>query len=358
MKTKHRVWSAVLTAAIMAGCSLSPGTPESSRLSLVIPPAPQRDLRHELGVFTPPGTVDGFDCYAVNVMAGDIPPSISHNEPKDMAAVYRKDPCSTYPGISSVTVPASSGGVLELTVPTGPARVVQMVGVKSAIGCPADRPVLDYCEGEDGICELRFPGFYELGRAVVDIFSDTTVTIPNQYPGASAKDIRCPGGHTTELALLHASSHAYSGMFSYPGSITVPPPGTALAGPGYCAANNSVDPNLIFVFDGNVDWTGKKLQVKIQGFGGTGATPSPPSCPSQVPGIYGFEIRHVSSLSSWVSTGMTGTNGEIIYEATGTPEVLAPLFGTDRRVIIGLSVTTGIGKIISITAIKAAAVPN
>src|SRR6202022_2732069 len=112
----------------------------------------------------------GFNCFAVNVAGDGIPTSSSL-----YADIEGATGC-TYPGVTSGLVPASKvDAIIQLSVPSGSERTVQVVGVQSTQGCPPDQKLADVLSAP------FITGIYEVGRTVTDIFLDSVVEIRNAY---------------------------------------------------------------------------------------------------------------------------------------------------------------------------------
>lgn len=113
---------------------------------------------------------DGFQCFALNVTGAGIsaPPRFGCSDP------------SQYLGVMGGMAPIE-GGQVDVLVPAGAGRKIQLIGFKSSIGCPNFAEMISIMEqtgsnGPDGIGDA-----YLLGETEVDVFGDTTVTIPATF---------------------------------------------------------------------------------------------------------------------------------------------------------------------------------
>ncbi|MEK7689890.1 MAG: IPT/TIG domain-containing protein, partial [Bdellovibrionota bacterium] len=122
-----------------------------------------------------PANVDEFDCYVVNVTGEGIAPTSYSTAGASCADL----------GVTSDLVPAATGGLIELEVPSGAGRTVQLIGVKSSAGCPAGTTLASLLLGPQA---ASFRGLYEIGRSTQDIFSDSTVELSNSYQAAAPID--------------------------------------------------------------------------------------------------------------------------------------------------------------------------
>ncbi len=132
--------------------------------------------------------LSGFDCFAINVMGPGIP-SQEVPKPGDPPAdvvfsrVMQGVP-TAYQGIISSKISYTPGPQsIELDVPAGPARMVQLIGLKSAA---ANDPIAQFCNGVTGFVPDG-EGFFEVGRSFIpNAFSDVGVTLNEDYVGKPA----------------------------------------------------------------------------------------------------------------------------------------------------------------------------
>ncbi|HUP58726.1 MAG TPA: LamG domain-containing protein [Bdellovibrionota bacterium] len=175
---------AALIALAFTSCSF--GTdPGYTTLSVRMPgkPAPARVFDPILSLA--PGSVAGFDCLAVNVMGKGIVPPSGYN-PGDFTfdALYAGSSCS-YPGINAIIPNVMGETKINLRVPTGPRRVIQVAGLVEEGSTICSVSDLDDPGGDGG-------SIYELGRTVVDLYRDFAVSVPNTYDSLTAaqQDLR------------------------------------------------------------------------------------------------------------------------------------------------------------------------
>ncbi|MGE0615174.1 MAG: LamG domain-containing protein [Bacteriovoracia bacterium] len=154
-----------------------------------------------------PTTINGFHCLAVNVIGPGIAPTFipqnqsgsgpgfnGTNEAQIFERLVNGQSHCTYPGVTSTVVSMAEGGAVEVSVPTGPNRLVQVLGLELVSGaCPVGtRPIDLLIDGPNGqIGATKFVA--EVGRQRVDIFGDMTLDISNNYNAATADDVRCRG---------------------------------------------------------------------------------------------------------------------------------------------------------------------
>ena len=121
-------------------------------------------------ILSAPSVTSSFDCLAVNVM-GDGISSNAHKQTTDGKF------CS-YSGITSKPILFSENTIFDLKVPSGLARKIQVLGlVDASTGiCKISQSIGDSKE-LSGTYDLAF----ELGSAVLDLFSNQKVSIQNEY---------------------------------------------------------------------------------------------------------------------------------------------------------------------------------
>jgi hypothetical protein len=114
--------------------------------------------------FETPTSIDSLNCFAINVKGPGILP-----DPRFNCDFPDKGP-SQVAGF----VPVTSAS-MELMVPVGAARTIQLIGVQSTIGCP-DLNTLLANQGQDAFKDtIGEP--YLLGEATIDVFDDVGVSI-------------------------------------------------------------------------------------------------------------------------------------------------------------------------------------
>jgi hypothetical protein len=118
-------------------------------------------------------------CYALNVKGPGIMP-----DPRLPCADPSKG-MGAFAGFVS-----ASESEMQLMVPAGPDRVVQLIGIESTVGCPDLNTILDLGV-QNGINGMGEP--YEIGTVTTDIFDDTAVTIVANFE-SSTKAFGCGGG--------------------------------------------------------------------------------------------------------------------------------------------------------------------
>jgi hypothetical protein len=158
----------------------------------------------------PPATISGFDCLAINVMGFGIPPTAQTcgcTDPNNCTCnqgaleAYALLPenlagqtfCA-YPGVTSNPIPNTAGTKeLDMSVPTGPQRIVEIVGIMD--------PSNDVCNTGVPVGTTNDKGtanYYEIGRDVIDLFASQAVTLPDTFDtlnaqGQLAHQLNCNG---------------------------------------------------------------------------------------------------------------------------------------------------------------------
>ena len=148
------------------------------KLRIVIPPGGAgpalRGLLPARSALSAPAALSAFTCFGVAVSGPGIAP-----HPRFPATCVQ--PGTAFPGILGGLVPAAAGGVIELSVPSGPSRIIQLVGVVSSDGtCAA---------AADGLSDTtgHFGTPYELDRLELGLFKDARVELTLQYDAATPR---------------------------------------------------------------------------------------------------------------------------------------------------------------------------
>lgn len=132
----------------------------------------------------------GFTCFAVNVTgpgipalpgsihAGDPPPSVAY------ARAVQAGVPDAYPGIvSNRILPTPGAQNIELDVPAGAGRLIQLIGLKES---SAGDPIALFCNnaGPLPVGSGSGDGYFEVGRAFVpNAFNDLALTLNEDYAG-------------------------------------------------------------------------------------------------------------------------------------------------------------------------------
>ncbi|MBC7692768.1 MAG: hypothetical protein H7222_13485 [Methylotenera sp.] len=182
------------SALVVSGCSLSPHEEGKSHLYFSIDATGHSDsqasVSHlgqnspiftlmQVGLSSPQPVPSGYaDCYAVNVVGSGISDSNGKGEDVYRLPAMLNGASCGYAGILSKPVLRGTSAEIDLQIPSGPKRLIQMVGIfDNGTGICA-RGLGD--QGSDNA------GIFELGRATVDLFSDQSVEIQNQFPNPLA----------------------------------------------------------------------------------------------------------------------------------------------------------------------------
>lgn len=210
MKTLQAIVIAVLATTFTA-CSLD-SADRSGKLTIRLSPTGSKvaSFQRSSGMSflgTPPASINAFSCIGINVMGPGIPDSSGNPKP-DLPLLFdrllRKESYCSYRGIlrGPLLSSATTDQEISLLVPPGAPRLIQVIGIIEQGGSndcdrefnPGVPPVLDGngipIEGEA----------YELGRAVVDLFQDQTVSIAMDYDTfttdaeRTARLVQCGGG--------------------------------------------------------------------------------------------------------------------------------------------------------------------
>lgn len=200
----------VIAASVMStSCSLQ--SPSQTPLHIEIPRSAElsRNAFHSRAQSTPsnyttaPASLSDFDCFAVNVTAPEIPPPPglqSCTLPTDIIGAAGGW-VSTNPTTSSTN---SSNVSIDLMVPSGPSRLIQIYGVRTADPCPTF----------GDFKSARLGDIYLIGSVTQDIFDDTDASITAKLDPAKKALTSCQSnsapinlGTTTYYVLGPTSSN-------------------------------------------------------------------------------------------------------------------------------------------------------
>ena len=195
-------WSVTLVAlgASVAGCSLEAPHREGPSLYVDL-----SSITDEFAAKSAPGTIGGFDCLGINVVGPGIPDSSGRmlgNLGEIHQALLQQAYCS-YRGVTAGPILKSGSNYvaseLALSVPAGPARVIQVMGIVDArAGRPACQPGTF---ATDLGATAGQVGFYEIARAVVDLASDRAISLASAWDGTEARLMNCTQGGPPPLTV-------------------------------------------------------------------------------------------------------------------------------------------------------------
>lgn len=320
------------------GCTLVPNSKKFVNLTIELPAFDRNlkvenssletlDMQTAATTAVPPTTVDGFDCYAINVFGPGIPGDLSGDGSSSIPPLG----CS-YLGIgSALLVPPQS--TATLTVPSGPGRTVQVIGIATGNGCPTG-PIRDYLKSLKATYGTGpIPvSLVELGTKTVDLFKDTDVEIQNTFVSGTSSTLRfpfrCPDQTTpgTVLALKGAfSGDTINSTFSDTLSATLPPSGTMdIDTAAYTALSNPYNANPVYfstpslTYFKKVDFVFDASSINLSSFS-----------------TLSVEARFVGGVSSNVSSTCTlpsailAGGAEIrVYDSTGAGWTVAKAVNT------------------------------
>ena len=195
-----------LIALCFTFASCSPGDDEVVKVTLEIESrSNQGFLRDPLSIpgferphYSAPTSFDGFDCLTMNIAGPGINPSF-HDDPlfHQFDSALAGSHC-VYAGITAPLVPLgdSADVVLELFVPSGSQRIIQVIGAMIDSGT-CDQTTPHSLLGPESGLEL-----YEVGRSIRDLFADQDIEITNAFNAASPlafTDCEGAGGSGTDI---------------------------------------------------------------------------------------------------------------------------------------------------------------
>lgn len=172
-------------------CTLRPPTAPKQRVRIEI--SSRKPLKHRAA----PASVSDFTCFAVNVTGGGVPVA-------EIGAGCKMSK-APYLGAYAGWVPAS-GGTLEVLVPAGAERLIQVLGIAGAGAT---------CQSFDAVLAQAVT-VYEVGRTTVDLFAETTVNISSTFDSSQPEAFSCSG--STASPTPSPSATASSGPGTWDGS--------------------------------------------------------------------------------------------------------------------------------------------
>ena len=221
------------TALLIYGCSLKPVDTAKIRLEIE-PRTPLSDAHLPYDFASAPSSITDMSCLMLNVMARDIQPlkaisrDVDYNADVQFPKLLAGDPCASYAGIISRFAPISNGGTVEVLVPVGKDRLVQILGAKTAsnFGCPAETYVDSLNRLGKSTLESYVPDLFEVGRnQIIALRGDINVAISNTYSSANPKQVTNCGGDGNG-----GGTHtiATDDLVLWLGSDTLPNPGASI----------------------------------------------------------------------------------------------------------------------------------
>ncbi|MBS1961629.1 MAG: hypothetical protein JST04_05405 [Bdellovibrionales bacterium] len=212
-----RAFVFLLGSTLVGGCSLKSAS-QDARLSLSLPNPHRASLAQQFAVQgggggTAPSAWNdpSFACYGVNVTGPGIADSAKYpSSNPDLSGLLAGTTSCAYRGVVSngFTFAANGGDtVIDLQVPPGTNRVIQLVGITNAAYCATN-----FLE-KDGVAS---PGAYELGRVRADLFGDATVSIPITYTAANSISKRVDCGNGSAATVSTAPVFSFAGPYSFP----------------------------------------------------------------------------------------------------------------------------------------------
>lgn len=167
------------SVSFIAVCFLTTCTarqPDTVRVRFSVSPKKNRMLYQ---------TAAEYPCFGL-LITGEGIPSITGESGRTVT-----DFCS-YPGASSRFIAGGSAGQMEVYVPAGRNRRIQVVGLETGSSATCfDGKVSEFLQGAKtgSSSTSSFGGVYELGVVVRDLLADTSIDLNSAYDPATAKNI-------------------------------------------------------------------------------------------------------------------------------------------------------------------------
>ncbi len=246
-----RSFALLLCSFAVSGCSLKSAN-DGAHLSLVLPNPHHASLaqsnlsgNQNLGGAPSAWNAPEFVCYGVNVTGPGIADTSANPDPNpDFAALLAGTTSCAYRGVVSngFTFAAGQSEVaIDLQVPPGANRVIQLIGITNAAYCASH-----FLETGGA----TNPGAYEIGHVHTDLFGDATVSIPIAYTASESKRVDCGNGSAATV-LTSPALTLTSSTFSF--TVGTPISAVTPTNTGGAVTTCSITPTLPsgLIFDPN-----------------------------------------------------------------------------------------------------------
>lgn len=202
-----------------------------------------------------PSSPTGFQCFGVNVTGSGISPTAGL--PQDSCVPSNMPGSGIYGGL----IYSSTGGEIEVDVPSGPGRTIQVFGIQTDGYCPS---VSEITSQPLGMHPFQYA--YELGRSKIDVADDTSVTVKMSSNTSSAPRMFCDLGATSSVTRQWTRQMGAAGATLNGQSITVDSYSNIfVAGYTDVALDGNTQTGLIDLFVTKYDSTGAKLWTRQLG---------------------------------------------------------------------------------------------
>ena len=351
----------VLLASLSVGCSLKAAS-KGTTLSLVLPNSSTR--LSQLGGPPVHGVVpsqwnsNSFACYGVNVVGpgiSDTGATPTATQFSNFSALASGATACSYRGVVSNTVSlAAAGGstTIDLQVPAGSNRIIQLVGITDAANCGAN--FLNPTNAANSVA-------YLIGTAAADLQGDTTVNIPISYSAANPKRVDCLYGNAVTVLPVAAMTSHSSGYFNASESSGTSITGTCTEigqtvtltsgansfGPYTCTAGLTWDITIDATFLATIP-NGSSATFTIQTTSATGNAATPtnftivkdttaPANPSAVALVGVLSPNHFTDISVQVAGVTSGDTVKLYSAASCTGTLLATATAASSSVTIAVA---------------------
>lgn len=204
---------------------------------------------------TVPSSPTGFQCFGVNVTGPGISPPAGL--PKDSCVPGNMPGSGIYGGL----IYSSTGGEIEVDVPSGRDRTIQVFGIQTDGYCPS---VSEIASQPLGMHPFQYA--YELGRSKVDVADDTSVTVKISSNTSSAPRMFCDPLATSTITRQWTRQMGAAGATLNGQSITVDSSSNVfVAGYTDVGLDGNTQTGIIDFFVTKYDSTGQKLWTRQLG---------------------------------------------------------------------------------------------
>lgn len=195
----------------LIGCSLSPS--ESRTIRIEFPQNLSNARNYQFASpGAPPTSISNFTCFGINVIGPGIPPDFR-------LGCRNPSVAGKIGGLAPI-----KGGAVEVTIPSGAQRTIQLFALQSEVGCPSVDQLLSSPDKQHRFDGLGDP--FLVGSGTADVFTDTTISIKASFDPSKPKKIfeGCESGQTESSSLpLTAAYRGYFDVAASTGFTPAPP---------------------------------------------------------------------------------------------------------------------------------------
>jgi hypothetical protein len=206
----------------LSGCAWDPVDSGFVTAVIKIPSLRPPEVSPILMSDQPPTDNDAFDCLGVNVSGAGIP--VSAGSPvgaltDSTTAISTGNYCVEIGETSTLAANPVSGPIsIDLRVPVGPSRLVQVFGLNTTGACPIGKKMSqEFKDSNSGGVGGVTTSAWELTRRVTGIYKDTALSMTSEYGPLYRKNLFTCDRYTKEI-LNTSGLKAYYKLGDFPGT--------------------------------------------------------------------------------------------------------------------------------------------